>query len=135
MNKIQLGARIILGLIYFVFGGMGLGIALGLMQMPEQQLPDAAATFMQGIMATGYFFPLLKVTEALCGLLLLIGVAAPLALVIIAPVTLHIILYHIYLMPVGPAELAMPVGMGLAQIIAMSAYWDLYKPLFGKRKR
>ena len=35
-TKIQLAARIILGLIYFVFGGMGLAIAFGLMKMPDR---------------------------------------------------------------------------------------------------
>ena len=69
INKIQLGARIILGLIFFVFGGMGLGIALGLLHMPFPPLPDAAAGFMKGIMGTGYFFPFLKLTyrETSCG--------------------------------------------------------------------
>ncbi len=65
MTKIQMGARIILGLIYFVFGSMGLGIVFGLMQMPEQPMPEAATAFMKGIMASGYFFPLLKITETL----------------------------------------------------------------------
>ncbi|MBZ0167004.1 MAG: acyltransferase [Candidatus Omnitrophica bacterium] len=132
-NKIQLGARIILGLIYFVFGAMGLAIALGLMTMPEPEaMPEAAAAFMQGMMGTGYFFPLLKLTETVGGLLLLIGVAAPVALVILAPVTLHILLLHVFLMPeIG--ELVLPLVMTLAQIIAMSAYWNLYAPLFTRK--
>ena len=63
-TKIQIGARIILGLIYFVFGGMGLMIALGFMQMPQDQvMPEAAMGFMKGIMGTGYFFPLLKINK------------------------------------------------------------------------
>ena len=132
-TKIQLAARIILGLIYFVFGGMGLAIALGLMAMPESPMPEAAMTFMKGIMATGYFFPLLKVTEVVCGLLLLTGFAAPLALVVIAPVTLHILLFHAFLTP-GASNLPLPLGMALAQVIAMIGYWKLYQPLFQKNK-
>ena len=50
-TKVQLGARIILGLIYFVFGSMGLAIALGLMPMPESPMPEAATAFMTGIWA------------------------------------------------------------------------------------
>lgn len=131
-RKIQLGARIILGLIYFVFGGMGLAIALGLMTMPEQpEMPQAAMGFMQGMMGTGYFFPLLKITEVVGGLMLLTGLAAPLSLVILAPVTLHIFLYHAFLTP-GVGEMLLPLVMALAQIIAMSGYWGKYKPLFSK---
>lgn len=133
MKKIRLGARIVLGLIYFIFGGMGVGIAAGLIAMPEPQgMPEAAMNFMTGIFGSGYFFPVLKITETLCGLLLLIGLAAPLALVILAPITLHIILFHAFLTPV-PGELALPAAMGLAHILAMSAYWDLYQPLFVKK--
>ena len=129
--KIQLAARIILGLIYFVFGGMGLAIAFGLMKMPSSPMPQAAEAFMKGIMATGYFFPVLKITETSCGFLMLTGIAAPLALIIIAPITLQICLFHFYLTP-GVNNLFLPFGMALAQIIAMSAYWKLYRPLFKK---
>ncbi len=133
-NKIQTGARIVLGLIYFVFGAMGLAMQLGLMQMPEPAMPEAAMGFMKGMVGTGYFLPLLKITETVCGFLLLIGLAAPLALVIVAPVTLHILLFHVYLTP-GVNNLVLPLVMTIGQIIAMSGYWDLYKPLLSKRKK
>jgi hypothetical protein len=131
-TKIQFAARIILGLIYFLFGGMGLGMALGLIHMPFPPLPAAAEGFMNGIMGTGYFFPFLKMTETTCGFLLLTGIAAPLALVIIAPVTLNIILFHTFLTP-GLNNLVLPLVMLVAQILAMSGYWKLYRPLFGKK--
>ena len=130
-KKIQLVARIFLGLIYFVFGGMGLAMALGLTKMPEPSLPEGATAFMTGIMATKYFFPVPKITETLGGFLLLTNVAAPLALVVLAPVTLHILLFNAFLIPVG-GGLALPVFMVLAHITAAGAYWNLYKPLFLK---
>ncbi len=134
INKIQSGARFLLGLIYFVFGSMGLAIAFGFMKMPESPMPEAAMAFMKGIMATGYFFPLLKITEVVCGFLLLTGWMAPLALVVIAPVTLHIILFHALLTP-GVSNLPLPVVMGLLQVIAMSGYWKVYAPLFKNQQR
>lgn len=131
-KAILIGARIILGLIYTVFGGMGLGIALGLMAMPDQPMPEGATAFMTGIMAAGYFFPLLKVTETACGLLLLINRAAPLALVILAPITLQILLFHVFLTP-GVENLGLPLLMMIAHILAMSGYWALYKPLLARK--
>ena len=134
LSKIQFAARIFLGLIYFIFGGMGLGIAMGLLKMPAPAgMPEAAMTFMNGIMATGYFFPLLKITETLGGFLLLTGFAAPVALVILAPITLQILLFHSFLTP-SAGELALPVFMCLAHLTAASKYCTLYKPLFGNRK-
>lgn len=131
-SKIQLAARIILGLIYFIFGGMGLAIALKLMTMPQQPMTEAATAFMTGIMATGYFFPVLKITEIIGGLSLLTGRAAPVALVVLAPVTLQIFLFHLFLTP-GVSQQILPLVMVIAHVFAMSGYWNLYKPLFGKR--
>jgi putative oxidoreductase len=131
-SKIQLGGRIVLGLIYLVFGGMGLAMALGLLHMPFPPLPPAAEGFMKGIMGTGYFFLMLKITETTCGFLLLTGIAAPLALVVIAPVTLNIIMFHTFLTP-GLNNLILPSVMVASQILAMSGYWKLYKPLFRKK--
>jgi uncharacterized membrane protein YphA (DoxX/SURF4 family) len=131
-TKIQFGARIILGLIFFLFGGMGLGMALGLIHMPFPPMPEAAEAFMKGMMGTGYFLFLLKITETTCGFLLLTGIAAPLALVIIAPVTINILCFHAFLTP-GLNNLILPLVMVLAQVLAMSGYWNLYQPLFGKK--
>ena len=132
-TKIQTAGRIILGLVYAVFGGMGLAIVLGLMPMPNAPMSEAATKFMEGIQATGYFFPLLKVTEVVCGLMLLFGCAAPLALVVIAPVTLHIILFNLFLSS-GAENFVLPLVMALAQCVAMSGYWKIYQPLFSKGK-
>ena len=127
---VRTGARVFLGLVYFVFGGMGLGIVFGLIKMPEQPMSDAAKAFFGGIMAAGYFFPLLKTTETVCGFLLLIGRAVPLALVILAPVTLNIIFFHFFLTP-GSREIILPVAIVLAHVLAAGGYWRVYQPLFG----
>ena len=133
MGVIQIGSRIVLGLIYFVFGLMGLAIAFGLMKMPDSAMPPAAMDFMKGIMGSGYFLPFLKITETSCGFLLLIGFWAPLALVILAPITLNIILFHLNLTP-GVQNLILPSIMVAAHVLAMSAYWNAYKPLFSNKK-
>ena len=64
-------------------------------------LLGTAGQFMAGLGSSGYFFPFLKATEIICGLLLLIGKRVPLALVILAPILLNIILFHLFLAPEG----------------------------------
>jgi putative oxidoreductase len=128
MAKIQMGARIILGLIYFVFGLNGF---LNFIHMTPPPMGNAAMDFMKGMMGTGYFFPVLKGTETFGGFLLLTGFAAPLALVVLAPITLHIILFHTYLTP-GMGNLILPGTMVLLHLVAMSAYVKAYKPLFSR---
>ena len=128
-GKIQFGARLILGLIYFVFGLMGL---LMFSKMTPPPMPEAAMGFMKGMMGTGYFIPVLKMTETICGFLLLSGFAAPLALVVLAPVTFQIVLFHSCLTP-GLNNLVLPTAMAILHITAMGAYWKIYQPLFGRK--
>lgn len=69
--------------------------------------------FMKGLVATGYFLPLLKVTEIVCGLLLVSGFFVPLALVILAPIVLNIFMTHLMLAPEG---LPTAIAIGLVTI-------------------
>lgn len=122
-------ARYILGLIFFIFGGIGL---LNLIP-PPPDMPAGLKTFMDGIMAAQYFFPLLKGTETLCGLLLLAGIAPALVLVVLAPISLNIFFVHAFLTP-GLQNLIMPVLILACHITAATGYWHLYRPLFNRNK-
>jgi uncharacterized membrane protein YphA (DoxX/SURF4 family) len=97
MDKLPLIARILLGLIFFVFGLNGF---FHFIPTPEL-LPERIESFMGAMEATGYFLPLLSGVETLCGLLLLIGRFVPLALTVLAPVVTHIIFFHLFLDPQG----------------------------------
>lgn len=126
MNKLTLIARLLLGLIFFVFGIAGL---LNLIP-PPPNLPENMQAFMKGLMATGYFFQLLKGTETICGLLLLTGSFVPLALVVLAPIVLNIFLVHVFMEPSG---LPMAIVIGALEVyLAFFAkpYSDVIKKLF-----
>ena len=60
-------------------------------------MPGAAGAYFSGLMATGYFLPFLAGAQTICGFLLLIGAYVPLALVALAPIILHITLFHLFL--------------------------------------
>jgi uncharacterized membrane protein YphA (DoxX/SURF4 family) len=101
-------ARILLGLIFFVFGLNGF-----LQFIPQPPLPDEAMKFMMGLMAAPYFFPLLKATEVIAGLLLLSNCFVPLALILLAPISLQIFLFHVALAPAGTAMAVVIIILGL----------------------
>jgi putative oxidoreductase len=124
--KVYWGARLLLGLIFLVFGLNGF-----LQFLPIPPMPDAAMSFLGALGSSGYFFPVLKATEVLCGLLLLTGFAAPVALVILAPITLQIFLFHAVLTP-GLQNLILPIAMVVLHILAACAFWPKYAPLFKK---
>lgn len=127
MNKLPMIARILLGLMFFVFGLNGF---LNFIPTPTEGIPEKLVTFTNGLMATGYFFPLLKGTEVICGALLLIGAFVPLALVVLAPIILNIFLVHAFLEPKG-VPMALVIG-ALEIYLAFFAkpYSDIVKQIF-----
>jgi len=80
-SNVTTAARVLLGLVFFGFGLNGL---LHLVPLPPAQ--GAAAVFINGLIASRHFFPLLFVTYLLTGAALLIGRFVPLALTALAPI-------------------------------------------------
>ncbi len=126
--KLPLIARILLGFVFFAGGLTGL---LNLVP-PPPDLPQALQDFNKGMMAAKYFFPLLKGTETICGLLLLSGFYVPLALVVLAPIVLNIFLVHAFLAPEG-LPLAIVIGVLTVYLAFFTPYSNSIKPLFRKR--
>jgi uncharacterized membrane protein YphA (DoxX/SURF4 family) len=95
-------ARLFLGLAFTVFG-----LNFFLHFLPTPPSPPGAASFAGALFASGYFFPLLKTTEVLAGVLLLSGRFVPLALAVLAPIVVNIVGFHLVLAPSGsPLALA-----------------------------
>jgi len=131
MKKAPLIARLLFG---FVFFGSGLAGLLNLAP-PPADLPVDLKTFMAGMMATKYFFPLLKGTETICGALLMSGFYVPLALVVLAPIVLNIFLTHLFLAPSG---LPLAIVVGLLEIYLAffaSPYKEVIRPIFVRKPK
>jgi uncharacterized membrane protein YphA (DoxX/SURF4 family) len=87
-------ARIVLGLVFFVFGLNGF-----LNFLPQPPLPEAAVPFISGLAQSGYLFPVLKSFEVAAGVMLLSSFMVPLALALLAPIVVNIALFHLVLAP------------------------------------
>ena len=84
--------RIVLGLALLVFG---LNKFLNFIKMFE--MPPAAANFMESLETTGYVFYIVAIIEISVGLMLLFKKWVPFALVLLAPLTVNILLFHLFL--------------------------------------
>lgn len=121
MKTATLIARILLGLIFVVFGLNGF-----LQFLPMPPMPQPAGAFFGALAATGYMIPLIFGWQVVGGVLLLVGMV-PLALLVLAPVILNIVAFHLYLAP---------EGLGLALVVAALetflawAHRDAFRPLF-----
>jgi len=105
-------ARVLLGLVFFVFG---LNAFLHFIPMPVPQ--GQAGAFMGALFASHYLYAI-KIFEIAGGLLLLIGRFVPLGLTLLGPVIVNILFYDIFLDQSG-------LGMGL--VIAVLALFLLYR--------
>ena len=121
MKTAILIARFLLGLIFAVFGLNGF-----LQFLPQPAMPQPAMAFFGALAATGYMIPLLFTTQVVGAALLLFGMV-PLALVILAPVVVNIVLFHVFVAP-GGLPLAAVVA-ALAGFLAW-AHREAYRPLF-----
>ena len=118
-------ARSLLGLIFVVYG---VNYFVPFVSLPAtspegQELLDAFA-------ASGFFLPLLRITQIVAGAALLASRFVPLALVVIAPIVVNIVLYDIFLDPAG-----LPMGILMLALLSFLgwAYCDDYERLLQPR--
>jgi uncharacterized membrane protein YphA (DoxX/SURF4 family) len=124
-SKLVLGARIILGLIFFVFG-----LNFFFHFLPQPPPPPAAGAFAAAMFATGYLFVLVKVVEVTSGVLLLAGRFVPLALTLLAPIIVNIVFFHAFLAPAG---LPIPILVLALELFLAWSYRDVYRPMLAAR--
>ena len=122
-------ARILLGLIFFVFGLNGF---LHFIPQPKDAISPEAMGFFGELMKTGYMIPLIFATQTLGGALLLLNRFVPLALALLAPVIGNIICFHLFLAPSG---LPLASFVLLLELYLAWSYRKCYRPMLAFRVR
>lgn len=120
-SKVITVIRILFGLILIVFGANKF---FGFMPMPE--LSGGAGAFMGALADTGYMFPIIGAVEIGVGVLLVLDLFVPLALVILAPISVNIVLFHVFLDMGGIIPAAVVAGLNcFLMFVYLSAYTGL----------
>jgi uncharacterized membrane protein YphA (DoxX/SURF4 family) len=120
-------ARILLGLVFFVFGLDGF---LHFMPQPTEPPSEAAMSLAMAMIKSGYLFQLIKGTEVAVGALLLANRFVPLALVVIAPVIVNVVAFHAFLEPSG---LVIALVLVVLEVALAWAHRSAYRPLLAAR--
>jgi hypothetical protein len=126
-RTLVIAARLALGLLFFI---PGLNYVVEIIPPPTDPVPAGAMAFAGALFQTGYLFPLIKGTEVLGGALLLTNRFVPLALVLLAPVTVNIVAFHAFLAPSG---LVLTLVMAALQIALAWANRAAFRPLLSAR--
>ena len=88
--------RILIGVL-FLFSSVVVLLNL----VPQPELKGDVKLFNEGLAASGYLMPMVKIVELLCALAFISGRFVPLATVVIFPVTVNILFFHLFLAPEG----------------------------------
>ena len=122
MKYVIIIARVLLGLVFVVFGSNGF---LHFIPMPE--IPGQAGAFIGALASSGYLYVIagLQVAGGLC---LLIGSRfVPLGLTLLGPVIVNIMLYHIFL-----DHMVNPIAIvvSILALFLLWAYRDKFPAIF-----
>lgn len=118
-------ARVLLGLIFLVFGCNGF---LHFLHMPPLTNPLAEQYF-NALAVSGYLGAVF-VLEILGGFLLLLGFLVPLGLTILCPIIVNALLFHATMAPEG---LPLPIVCALLASFLVWCYWGAFAPILRAR--
>jgi putative oxidoreductase len=124
MKIIALVCRILLGLMFVVFGANGLH---PFMPMPQPVAGTPVGDWMIVMMGSGWMFAI-AAFQVIGGLLVLIGGTAPLGLCILCPITVNILLFHLTL--TGGHQIAPGAFSGMLEIVLIWAYRANFNGIF-----
>ena len=118
MKILSIVVRVLLGLLFVVFGSNGF---LRFLPMPEPP-HNLAGEFIHAFMDSGYVYAV-AACQVLGGLLLLLGRFVPLGLTILGPVIVNIVLFHIFLAADG-----LPLAIVIAALFLFLVwrYWSAF---------
>jgi uncharacterized membrane protein YphA (DoxX/SURF4 family) len=124
MKIIAVLCRILLGLMFVIFGANILHPFLHMPMPPAGSLP---AQFMGVMVPTGWMH-IVGFFQLLGGLLVLLGGTTPLGLILLGPVIVNILIFHIHLE--GGQGIAPGAVAALLEVILLVAYRSNFSGIF-----
>ncbi len=94
--------------------------------VPQPELTGKAKLFMDGLVASDYILPLVKLLELVCGIAFVSGRFVSLAVILIFPIAVNILLVNTFLMQDG-LPIVIPLFIGILFLAVVNA--KSYQPL------
>ena len=116
--------RVLLALILIIFG---LNKFLNFMPLPP--MPEAAQAFMGALLETGYLMVIVAIVEIIAGIFLLINRYSAFMLILIFPILVNALLFHLFLDLKGIGGALLTISL---TIFLMVKAFDTYKILLSK---
>lgn len=114
-------ARLLLGVVFVVFG------ANGILHFLPMQTPPGDAGLYSSLLVTHKFMPVVSLLQVVGGLLLLVGRFVPLALTLLGPILVNIFLFHLLF---GVPGLPIAVLLILLELFLIFVYRVAFRGIF-----
>ncbi len=121
MKNVVLVVRILLGLIFVVFGLNGF-----LHFLPAPAMGGDAGVLM-GLLMMHQWMTFVFLLQLIGGILLLVGRFVPVGLTLLGPIIVNILLFHIHFNPSG---IAVPLVVLVLELFLIYAYWPAFAGIF-----
>lgn len=122
MRRLTSAARYLLGIFLLI-----MGLNKFFQFLPSTEMPEPAAAFLMALIDSGYILPMVAIVEIVSGLLFLSSKTTPFANLILAPLSVNIILFHLFLDPAGIFPALM---VAILNVFLISRYFEVYRPIF-----
>ena len=123
-RKLVRTVQIILGL-YLLF----ISVAGFFQFLPPPQFNEAGTAFMTALFNTGYMFYFMSVIFIIVGLTFVFNKWSAFGAILLAPITVNIILFHLFLDMMG---WWMALIFVVLHVYLSAIHWPRYKPMFSK---
>lgn len=104
---------------------MGLNKFFGFLPPPGLSL--AGTSFINDLAASGYVMQMVGATELVVGVMLLFYITTPIALLLLAPLSVNIFLFHVTL---APESILLAAMVAATNVFLLLIFFDYYRPLF-----
>ncbi|WP_310993299.1 DoxX family membrane protein [Aequorivita marina] len=116
--------RVVLGLGLLFFG---LSKLIHFNFLPTHIYTGDEALLMEILSNSGYLLKAIGVFEILIGLMLILGKWVPFALILLAPISVNILLYHVFTGKPGFIPAIIVIALN---VVLIYKHWKAYRPLF-----
>ncbi len=120
-SKVTMAIRILGGLILLIFG---LNKFFTFITMPPP--PEAAGEFFGALVKAGYIMPIVALVEIVAGLSWITNKYVPFTALLMAPISVNIVTFHLFLAPGG---IALGAVVALINAYLFYVHKDKFMPL------
>lgn len=124
-RKLVVTVRILLGLFILFSGISGFMAGAEMKNIPAPMVPTMSQLWNMGI------FQMIKTTEIVVGIMLILGFLPALALLFMAPICIGVIVFN---SSVAPQYLVSGMVVSILTAYLGYVYWDKYKAIFEDKK-